>query len=316
MKRAGTMLFFAAAVLFLPALLLPVSAQERPAWNDLQVLHRGTEPPHATIVPYASEQAALSGQPSRRVRSLNGRWRFLWLPRPSDAPEGFQRPGYPDGGWDEIPVPSNWQLHGHGVPIYLNQPYSFQPVDPPDVPAQENPTGLYRRTFTLPEGWEGKQVFLHFAGVNSAFHLWVNGQEAGYSQGSRTPAEFRITDHLVGGENTVAAAVYRYSDGSYLECQDFWRISGIFRDVQLIARPAVYIQDLWFRSDLDGAYRDAEVRLDVQVDNPGAQETAAALDVKLLDVYGAPVWEAHSPSRPIHAEHGWAPGCSGEAEDP
>ena len=152
-----------------------------------------------------------------------------------------------------MPVPSNWQLHGYGRPIYINQPYPFAPEDPdpPNIPDHYNPVGSYRTTFAVPSEWKGRQVFLHFEGVKSAFYLWINGEKVGYSQGSKLPAEFNITEFIRPGENLLALEVYRWSDGSYLECQDFWRISGIERDVFLYSIPQIHIRDFFVHADLD-----------------------------------------------------------------
>ncbi len=191
--------------------------------------------------------------------------------RPSGRSD-FYRPDFDVSSWDLIPVPANWQLHGYGYPIYTNVRYPWGDPDPPRVPHDFNPVGSYRRTFTVPEDWDGRQVYLHFGGVSSAFYLWVNGHEVGYSQGSRTPAEFNITEYLDPGENMVALEVYRYSDGSYLECQDFWRISGIFRDVSLYSWGDLHIRDFQVHTGLDENYEDADIGIDVWVRNLG--ETA------------------------------------------
>jgi beta-galactosidase len=163
-------------------------------------------------------------------------------------------------------VPANWQLQGYGIPIYLNHPYPFE-KNPPFIQHNYNPVGSYRTTFLVPVKWKGREVFLHFAGVESAFYVWVNGVKVGYSQGSRLPAEFDITGYLRPGENVLAVEVYRWSDGSYLECQDFWRLSGIFRDVFLFSTPKVHIRDFEVRTDLDESYQDADLNVEVKLVN-------------------------------------------------
>ena len=176
-------------------------------------------------------------------------------------------------------MPSNWQLHGYGYPIYTNIRYAWGEPDPPRVPHDFNPVGSYRREFKIPDDWDGRQVIIHFAGVDSAFYLWINGHEVGYSQGSRTPAEFNITTFLKAGANVLAAEVYRYSDGSYLECQDFWRISGIFRDVFLFSVAHLDIQ----------SYRDARLDLTVWLRNFSETQAAVRIEADLLDADGDPV---------------------------
>ncbi len=243
----------------------PGVAQAPPSeWENPEVFAVGKEPPRASFVPFPDRRTALGPGPSERRVSLNGRWRFNFVPRPGLAPDGFQRPDFNDSGWTTIPVPSNWELEGYGHPVYLDEEYHFPP-DPPRVPLDDNPVGSYRTTFTVPESWWDQEVFLHFGGAYSAMTVWVNGHRVGYSQGSRTPAEFRITPHLTGGRNVLAVQVVRWSDGSYLEGQDFWRISGIDRDVDLLARPRTHIRDFWADASLDDEYRDGLLDLEVRV---------------------------------------------------
>jgi beta-galactosidase/beta-glucuronidase len=226
-------------------------------WENEQILQRNREPAHATLLPYADAAAALSGErgASPFFKLLNGHWDFCYVTTPIDAPEGFETGRFDASAWDKIPVPSNWQMLGYGKPNYTNVRYPY-PVDPPRVP-QDNPCGLYRRTFTLPEGWDGQEVFLAFEGVNSAFYVWVNGELVGYSQGPHIPAEFRITPFVHAGDNLLAVQVFQWSDGAYLEDQDMWRLNGIFRDVYLFATPTVHVRDVRVRTDLDETYTDA-----------------------------------------------------------
>ncbi|OGD18759.1 MAG: beta-galactosidase, partial [Candidatus Aminicenantes bacterium RBG_16_63_16] len=240
-------------------------------WENPLVLARNTEPPHATLMPYSGEVSAIAGDRygSDYCLSLNGAWKFHWVPKPADRPRGFSRTGFDAASWEEIRVPGNWQFQGYDMPIYLNEGYPF-PADPPRIPHDRNPVGSYRREFAVPESWAGRQVFLHFDGVDSAFYVWVNGEMAGYSEDSRTPAEFNITRLLRPGRNILAVEVYRYSDGSYLECQDFWRLSGIFRNVYLFSAPTVHIRDFELQADLDADYRDAVLRIKAWVKNYGA----------------------------------------------
>ena len=237
------------------------TADDGEEWQDPTVTGRNRQPAHATLLPYATAEQALAGtrEASPFHLSLNGRWKFHYVSRPADRPRDFFRADLDDSGWKTIPVPSNWQLQGYDRPIYLNTRYPWAPDDPqpPFIPPDYNPVGSYRTTFDLPAAWSGRRVFLHFDGVNSAFYLWVNGRQVGYSEDSMTAAEFDVTPFLQPGRNLVAAQVFRWSDASYLEDQDTWRLSGIYRDVYLFSTPQVHIADFGVRTDLDEDYRDA-----------------------------------------------------------
>lgn len=279
---------------------VPVFAQSAPEWENEQVFEVNREPMHVTLMPYASvEQArAYDRSTSPFFASLNGTWKFHWSPDPASRPEGFFRPDFDVSGWDDIPVPSNWQLQGYGVPLYVNIRYPFA-MDPPRVTSEppedfttykhRNPVGSYRRSFTVPQEWDGRQVFITFDGVNSAFYLWVNGQYVGYSEDSRLPAEFNLTSFLRPGENTLAVEVYRLSDGSYLEDQDFWRLSGIFRDVYLWSAPEVHVRDFVVQTDLDETYTDATLTVETELINYSGQQRQGTIEVQLLDASGGSV---------------------------
>ncbi len=243
-------------------------------WENPSILSRNREPAHATLTPFETQQTALQGDrnASPCFQSLNGMWRFCYVGSPNEAPYGFEIPGFSTDQWDWIPVPGNWQLHGFGRPNYTNVAYPF-PVDPPHVP-QDNPVGHYRRTFDLPAGWGGRQIFLTFHGVDSAFYVWLNGQKVGFSKGPHMPAEFNITGLVQSGVNTLAVQVFQWSDGSYLEDQDMWRLSGIFRDVTLTATPGAHLRDVFVRTLLDDQYIDAT--LDVEVALKNYTDTAIA----------------------------------------
>jgi beta-galactosidase/beta-glucuronidase len=262
-------------------------------WQNLQVVGRNKEPGHATLVPYADDVTALGGdrEASPYFKSLNGDWKFKYAPNPASAPADFYEDDFEASEWATISVPGNWQLRGYDRPIYTNVQYPFPIDDLPRVPEDDNPTGCYRRTFTLPREWDGRQIFLLFEGVDSAFHLWINGQMVGYSQGSRLPAEFNVTPYVHAGENTLAVRVYRWSDGSYLEDQDFWRLSGIYRDVYLWAAPPVHVRDFWVRTDLDEAYQDAVLKVRAKVWNYGHEDVAGySVEVRLSDADGRPTF--------------------------
>ena len=227
-------------------------AQKRADWNNFNVLHINREKPHATMMVYGSNEKALADdkKQSDYFRSLNGDWKFNWANNPSNRPKDFYAVDFDDSQWNTIPVPSNWELEGYGIPVYTNVIYPFDKTDV-EAPRVWNPVGSYRHKFTIPNNWKKREVYIHFDGVQSAFYLWINGKKVGYSQGSRTPAEFNITEYLKRGENQLAVEVYRWSDGSYLEDQDFWRLSGIFRDVYVWSTPKTHIRDFKIASTLD-----------------------------------------------------------------
>jgi beta-galactosidase len=247
-------------------------------WENPNVFGINKELPHATFIPFPRLNQALGTEPKNSpwYKSLNGKWKFNWSLKPADRPLDFWKPDFDDRSWKEIEVPSNWELQGYGIPIYVNIDYEFsENPQPPHIPHDNNPVGSYRLKFTVPESWKDNDVFIHFGAVKSAFYIWVNGEKVGYSQDSKTPAEWKITSYLKPGENLLALEVYRWSDGSYLECQDFWRISGIERDVYLYAAPKTRIRDFFARTLLDEheQYKNGRVDLDVDVLN-GLPSTA------------------------------------------
>jgi beta-galactosidase len=259
------------------------------------------EPAHATLMPYGDLTEALAANrlASSYARSLDGRWKFHWVPRPEQRPIDFFQPGFDASAWDEIPVPSNWQLLGYGTPFYRNYGYTFA-KDWPHVTSEppkdwtafseRNPVGSYLRTFEVPKDWAGRRVFLTFSGVDSAFYVWINGSRVGYSVNSRNAAEFDVTRYLKPGNNLLAVQVFTYSSGSYLEDQDMWRLSGIFRHVTLWSAPQVHVRDFFIRPTLDAQYRDARVDITVKVRNYSRSTMpAGALRATLYDLEGRPV---------------------------
>lgn len=269
-------------------------ATSLPDWDNPELVGRNKEQPHATLFPFADAASARTGErdTSPFVKLLNGAWAFHLAPSPAAAPQGFEAPAFADAAWDRIPVPSNWQMLGYDQPIYTNVRYPIPVEDYPHVPYDDNPTGSYRTRFTIPDGWAGRQVFLVFDGVDSACHVWLNGQMVGYSTDSRTPAEFNITRYLQAGENTLAVRVYRWSSGTWLEDQDFWRLSGIFRDVFLVSTPAVHVRDAFVVTDLDAAHRHATVRITAKVRSySGALPAGYCVQAMLYDAEGKPLWD-------------------------
>ncbi len=263
-------------------------------WENPEILEQNKEPAHCTTIPYPDVHTALETDPSRSpfYISLNGTWKFHYADKPADRPVGFYTDDHDVSQWRDITVPGNWELQGFGVPIYTDEDYPF-PCDPPRIPHNDNPVGSYKRSFTVPTNWEDRQVFLHFGSVKSAMYVWVNGKKVGYSQGSKTPAEFNITHFLRRGENCLALEVYRYSDGAYFEGQDYWKISGIERDVYLFSTPPVHIRDFFTLPDLDEMYRNATLNVAVQVQNHLAQKIANHLvRIDLLDEKNKSVWRS------------------------
>lgn len=255
--------------------------------EDLTLFGRHRLAPHASFVPHATLAGALSGERERSpwYQSLNGTWRFNYVAHPADRPVGFWLDGADLSAWDSIRVPGNWEVQGFGIPIYTNIPYLYPP-NPPYVPHDDNPVGSYVRRFTVPEAWRGRRVILHFGSLKSAGWVWVNGREAGFAKGSKTPAEFDITALLRPGGNTLAVQLYRFSDGDYLEDQDYWKISGIERDVFLYAVPETHVRDYWARPTLDTSLTRGTLELDVTLARAsGARERR--LGVTLLAPGGA-----------------------------
>lgn len=253
--------------LLLMSMVLSGKAQQKAVndWENPALTSVNTEKPHVTMIPFADESQALKNNwaESPYYLSLNGPWKFNFAETPERAPADFWKNGFDYSGWKSIEVPSTWEIQGYGYPIYVNVRYEFftDNPTPPLVPKDYNPTGSYIRTFSIPKNWKDKQVFLHFGAVKSFFYLWINGQYVGLSKDSKTPAEFNITKYLKPGENKLAMQVLRWSDGSYLECQDMWRMSGINRDVYLFAKPGTYIRDFFANGSLTNNYRDGLLKL-------------------------------------------------------
>lgn len=243
-------------------------------WENHHILHINREPARAAFVGYLSH-------PNDRSITLNGLWLFRWTATPEERDSSFYKPEIKLNQWKSFPVPANWEMNGLGTPIYVSAGYPFR-IDPPRVTTippekytsftERNPVGQYRRNFTLPTGWKSKgQVFLRFDGVQSAFYVWINGQKAGYSQGSMEPSEFNITPYIKQGENTVAVEVYKYCDGSYLEDQDMWRMGGIHRDVTLYFSPQIRITDITVKTVPDKDYRNFTIEIDPELNVYGTE---------------------------------------------
>ncbi len=269
-----------------------INGQEPPEWNNTEILQVNRMDAHATLFPFGDFELAKTGKKeiSKKFLSLNGMWKFNFADKPADRPMDFYKPEFDISAWNEIVVPSNWELQGYGALTYVNTTYEWSndmnlPLNPslPIIPDEDNSVGSYRRNFTLPSDWVGKDVYIHLGDVKSAFYIWVNGHKVGYSQGSKTPAEFDLTEFVKPGENTIALEVYRWSDGAWLECQDFWRISGIEREVYLFTRPSVHIYDFFANSGLINNYKDGDFKLEAEVRNSNMQKGKYVFRATLMD---------------------------------
>ena len=255
-------------------------------WENHQVDGINRMPARAHFLTFPDREKALLGSNryTHAFKNLNGVWKFMFLDAPEYSPEGFYESGFDTTSMDDITVPGNWQLQGYGKMHYSDLWYNF-PINPPYVPT-ENPTGIYKRIFYVENSFAGKQIIIRFCGVDSAYHLWINGQEVGYSKGARNEAEFDITDLVrVGEENDITVRVYQWSDGTYLEDQDMWRESGIFRDVELIGVPKNGINDYKVEADLDDTYTDGLLSVNASL----RSEESVQVTFELLDAQGVSV---------------------------
>jgi len=264
-------------------------AQTPPEIQDPSIVEINKLPPRATFFNFESKTLAHKNDITNSgfYQSLNGTWKFNWVRDPKYRPLDFFKTKFDDSKWDDFLVPANWEINGYGVPIYLNHPYEFSYTpDPPNIPEGYNPVGSYRREFNIPKDWKHRRIVIHFGAVKSAFFIGVNGKKVGYSQGSKLPAEFDITEFVSTGKNLVALEVYRWSDGTYLECQDFWRISGIERDVFLIAEPQVRINDFWAKTPLDAQFMNGEFQLDLNLVNDSNEDGKITVHTELFKSNG------------------------------
>ena len=261
-------------------------------WENFDVLHINRLPSAANFMGYPTKELALQGDKSQSpyFQSLNGTWKFHFVPRSDERPMDFFQKGYDVSGWDDIKVPSNWELQGFGYPFYVGSGYGIK-KNPPLIAVENSPVGSYRRTFTIPAHWNKRQIILYFGGVASAFYVWVNGEKVGYSQDSKTPSEFDITPYVKQGENEIAVQVFKFSDGYYLEDQDYWRFAGIQRDVYVYARSATHVRDYEVVTDLDGEYKNADFHLFVELGKAGEGKIKGAeVEVSLLEKSGKSIY--------------------------
>ena len=270
-------------------------------WENPAVFNINMEDPHASLISFPDELSALESIKikSPNYKSLDGIWKFNWVKTPDQRPYWFFKDDYDTRDWKDIEVPSNWQMKGYDVAVYANITYPFWTYKdvfnsrgsnssnykkvPPAIPHDWNPVGSYKRNFKVPADWKNKEIFLHFGAVSSAFYVWINEKLVGYNEDSKLPAEFNITNYLKSGKNFISVEVYRWSDGSYLEDQDFWRLSGIQRTVFLHARPKVYVKDFFAVGSLDKNYNEGLLNVNVSLKTSAPDDIGYVLDVSLFD---------------------------------
>ena len=257
-------------------------------WENPEIFQRNREKAHATFYPYSSLDKALQNDPSKEeyIRFLNGKWKFEYASTAAKINLEFYKIGFDDSKWDEIPVPGNWEMNGYGYPIYTNSIYPFN-KNPPYINESQNAVGSYITYFDMSEKWKDREIYIQLGSVKSGFYIWVNGEQVGYSQDSKLPAEFDITTYLKPGKNKIALQVFKFTDGSYLEDQDFWRLSGIQRDVILFAKSKIHINDFFAKALLDKNYQNGKFNLDVDIKNNSQKKNKDyILKYQILDATG------------------------------
>lgn len=285
---------FICSVVCLAGSVLSTFAAEPPVpyWQDMQVFTVNTEQPRSSFMTYDDRETALSGvyENSPYYLSLNGVWKFFFVDNWRELPADVVNPLCDTKNWDDIRVPGNWEVQGFGTPIYTNIGYEFQPRNPqPPVLPDENPVGVYRRDIEIPDSWKGRDVYLHLAGAKSGVYVYLNGVEVGYNEDSKNPAEFLLNRFLKPGKNVLILKIFRWSTGSYLECQDFWRLSGIERDVFLYAQPKAALQDFRVRSTLDDSYQNGVWELEMLLRNRDDKQANLVAGYELIDPHGKKV---------------------------
>ena len=292
-----------AAVCAFSTQVLHAEDTKLPYWKDIQTVAVNKEYPRTAFMTYDNRNQALTGEyeNSPYYKLLNGTWNFYYANAYKDLPANIEQPDA-NIAWKEIKVPGNWEVQGYGVAIYTNHGYEFKPRNPqpPQLP-EANPVGVYQRDIEIPADWDGRDIFLRLEGAKSGVYVYVNGQEVGYSEDSKNPAEFLINNYLKPGKNSLVIKIFRWSTGSYLECQDFWRMSGIERDVFLFSQPKTHIKDFNVMSTLDDTYKNGIFKLDVDVTNHTAGNKEVTVAYELLDAAKKVVAEGNTPC-PVTAD--------------
>ena len=262
---------------------------DKPYWQHVRVVAVNKEYPRTSFMTYDNRTDALTGkfEKSNYYQLLNGTWKFFFADSYKDLPANITAPSVSTDSWNDIKVPGNWEVQGYGVAIYTNHGYEFKPRNPqPPTLPEANPVGVYRRDIDIPADWKERDIYLHLAGAKSGVYVYINGQEVGYSEDSKNPAEFLINKYVKPGKNVLTLKIFRWSTGSYLECQDFWRISGIERDVYLYSQPKAALKDFRITSTLDDSYKNGVFALNVDLRNHRPAATNLTLAYELLDAQG------------------------------
>lgn len=279
---------FTVLTLFAVGLLIsPAQDKQLPDWENPEVFAVNKENTRVTAIPYPSVELSINDnyEVSPYYKSLNGTWKFKWVPRIAEVPANFYEESYDVRNWDNMPVPGNWEFNGFGIPIYVNTGFGF-PKNPPYIDKDNSPTGAYRHTFDIPADWNGRRVYLHFEGGTNSMYVWVNGKKVGYTQNAKSPAEFDITPYIRLGQNVLACEVHKFSDGSYLEDQDMWRLGGINRNVYLYSTAQIRILDFFAHPDLDTNYKNGIFSIDVKLKNYTDSSQEQQFEVAILDAGG------------------------------
>lgn len=255
-----------------------------PDWENPEVFAINKEKTRVTSLPFADEDSALKNEfaSSPYYQSLNGIWKFYWVPKIGEVPVDFYKENYDISKWADMKVPANWEFNGYGIPMYVNVGFGFK-AKPPHIDREDSPTGAYRREFSIPDNWDGRRVFIHFEGGTNSMYLWVNGEKVGYTENAKSPAEFDITKYIRKGTNTLACEVHKYSDGSYLEDQDMWRLGGINRSVYLYSTDQTRILDFFAHPDLDKNYKNGLFSLDLILKNYTNSQKNQTVEIAILD---------------------------------
>ena len=265
---------------------------DKPFWKDVQTVAVNREKPRSAFMSYADRQTALMGryEKSPYYSLLNGTWKFYFVNSYKDLPDNITDPSVSTSSWQDITVPGNWEVQGFGTAIYTNHGYEFKPRNPqPPLLPDATPVGIYRRDFEVPANWDGRDIYLTISGAKSGTYIYINGEEVGYNEDSKTPADYQINKYIQPGKNTLTVKIYRWSTGSYLECQDFWRMSGIERDVYLWSQPKIAVQDYRIVSTLDDSYKNGIFRLAVDIKNHSEKSKNVAVEYELIDAAGKTV---------------------------
>lgn len=265
------------------------NASGLPYWKDIQVVSVNKEKLRSSFMSYPDRAIALKRgfENSPYYSLLNGIWKFYFTDAYGNLPDHITDPAVNTDSWHDITVPGNWEVQGHGIALYTNTGYEFKARNPePPLLPEENPVGVYRRDFEIPANWDNRDIYLHIAGAKSGVYVYINGEEVGYNEDSKNPAEFLINSYLKPGKNVLTMKIFRWSTGSYLECQDFWRLSGIERDVFLWSQPRIAINDFRVVSTLDDTYKDGIFKLAVDIKNHTPETKNITVGYELIDKTG------------------------------